>query len=270
MSMLLSAVSGKAANASLYEIISARGLTSNLKLCLDVASAACYGGSGQQLTDLSGNGAHFWRGETNSSEATDPTFNGTAGGNSASEYFSFDGGDDLTCQLAVQSWMSALHQNNALFTLIMVIEAVALSTGVHFSTCGGGSDTGVYIGSASDGAKIPATEMHFQVFNAGSLVYNQSLPVRRLIAISVDESANVMNVVADGANSPATCTYSSPSAGAATNTIRIGRGGASATYSVNNTKFNMAALWQGVALSGADLVNLYNDIKAMRPGYGFA
>jgi hypothetical protein len=99
---------------SLWQVIQECGLTSNCKLCLDAGDSSSYDGSSQTWYDLSGNGFDWYCGATSGAEASDPTFNGSAGGKSPSEYWSFDGGDWFVMAVAEPSWINNLHKDNAL------------------------------------------------------------------------------------------------------------------------------------------------------------
>lgn len=101
------------------EMIQAASADSGLVMCLDAAALGSYPGSGQTFTDLSGNGNNFYRGANSTSEARDPTFNGTAGSLTENEYFSLDGGDYFNDTLS-QSWADDWHKNNAEWTLVGV------------------------------------------------------------------------------------------------------------------------------------------------------
>lgn len=102
--------------AGLYDIIQSLGLTTGLVLCLDAGDSACYDGSSQTWTDRVG-ANNFLRGTTSGSDTTDPTFNGVAGAKSASEYFSFDGGDFFT-ESAAHTFADDWHKNNGAFTML--------------------------------------------------------------------------------------------------------------------------------------------------------
>jgi hypothetical protein len=65
----------------------------NLQWHLDAGDSASYSGSGQIWYDLTSNDFDFYRGRGAGASSDDPTFNGSAGGKSGNEYFSFDGGD---------------------------------------------------------------------------------------------------------------------------------------------------------------------------------
>ena len=101
---------------SFYDVINALGLTGGLKLVLDAGDVSSYS-SGQSWLDLSGNGYDFYLGDTSSSESSDPTFNGTPGNLSTSEYFAFDGGDYFIYDSANETWMQNIHKDNAKFTI---------------------------------------------------------------------------------------------------------------------------------------------------------
>lgn len=96
---------------SLYTSILKLGLTSGLQLCLDAGDAESYDGTSQKWLDRSGGGYDFFRGTDGTSQATDPTFNGTAGAVSSSEYFSDDGGDYLTYDTTIETWMQNLGKS---------------------------------------------------------------------------------------------------------------------------------------------------------------
>jgi hypothetical protein len=102
---------------SYLNILGRLGLTTGLQLCLDPGERASYPGSGQTWTDRSGQGNDYFRGADNTATTDDPTFNGTAGNLSASEYFSVDGGDYFT-QTADQSFADNWRQNNAAFSIL--------------------------------------------------------------------------------------------------------------------------------------------------------
>jgi hypothetical protein len=104
------------------DVIRRLNLDSGLKLCLDAGDANSYS-SGQKWLDVSGNSYDFFLGDDATSESDDPTFNGSAGGLSTSEYFSFDGadganGDHFTYDSVSESWIDNLHKDNVKLTII--------------------------------------------------------------------------------------------------------------------------------------------------------
>ena len=100
------------------QVLDGLGLSGNLKLLLDAGDSGSVA-SGSQTTwnDVSGNGRNFYRGADGSSGSDDPTFNGTVGKGSSSEFWSFDGGDSFTGVSAPDTLVSSWHKDGALFTL---------------------------------------------------------------------------------------------------------------------------------------------------------
>lgn len=103
---------------SFYAMLQEARATSSLNFCFDPASSSSYSGSGQDLTDLSGGGNSAYLGLTGSATSTDPTFNGSAGGLSSSEYFSFDGLDCFNMQSATPTYMYPWGKTGATYSVI--------------------------------------------------------------------------------------------------------------------------------------------------------
>lgn len=110
---------------TLHEAITYAGLAGNASLILDAGDAASYT-SGQKWLDRSGGGYDFFRGTSDSATTDDPTFNGTAGGVSSGEYWTFDGDDHFNYDTTNEAWMQ-LQADNAAFTLIVIHWPVALA-----------------------------------------------------------------------------------------------------------------------------------------------
>lgn len=240
------------------------GLTSGLQLCLDAGDAASYS-SGQSWLDTSGNGYDFFRGATSGAEASDPTFNGTAGQRASTNYWSFDGGDFFRLALANPSWVNDLHKDNAKFTLMTWIYFPDITSGTPtiFGTNAATSNPGViwYFDTA---------ERHlFQVTHgtgAALLIYTSpsiAIGAWHLFAVSIDEAvgANGAFVYVDGVGTNWTSTYTTPSAAAATSTAEIGAAGSAASPLPNTTRLGMFAAWSGVALTQTQLNALYQTTR---------
>ena len=103
---------------TLITAITTAGLTSGIQYALDAGDSNSYSGTGQSWLDTSGNEQDFFRGADGSASTDDPTFNGTAGGLSDTEYWSFDGGDFFRYDSAQETWMDNLHKNNARFAFM--------------------------------------------------------------------------------------------------------------------------------------------------------
>lgn len=123
-------------------------VTDGLVMHLDAGDSSSYSGSGQTWSDLEGN-YDWFRGQTGSSEGSDPTFNGTAGDKSASEYFSTDGGDRFTIDGAYSGTLiRQLGRTDKPFSLEYWVYLPA-GGGVWFAAFNTTIEPGIYIAGES-------------------------------------------------------------------------------------------------------------------------
>lgn len=249
------------------EAITSLSLTSNLTLCLDAGDSASFT-SGQSWLDRSGGGYDFFLGDNNSVTATDPTFTGTAGNRSSSEYFAFDGGDYFTYDTTNETWMQNIHKDNANFTIICWVYVTSTSNTQGFIGTRGAA------GSGNTGFTFFADglQLNFSVQNAGTsvillasgtqLVTNQW----NFVAVSLNEAtgANGAFIQRNATQTSFTSTYSSPAAGNATNTLQIACRGAGNFPFLNNGRMGVCAAWT-TALTTTQVNNIYD---ATRGKYG--
>jgi hypothetical protein len=243
---------GGAGNADLLSILTSLGQTANLEFALDAGAAASYGGSGASWLDLSGGGHDWYRGTDGSAQASDPTFNGTAGALSANEYWSFDGGDLFTYDSPTPAAWEAWHKNNAAFTLMAWTWRTAAG-GAYFGTWGGSALTGF---EWSDGANNGTQRLH--VGNGGATVLQvttsaaSSTSAWHMRAVSVDEAAGGGGgfMYLDGAYDQVSgantwdASYSSPSSANSTGPDCIGARGSGSAHVPNGTRIAMVAAWR--------------------------
>jgi hypothetical protein len=245
------------------------GLASGLKLCLDAGDANSYT-SGQKWLDVSGNGYDFFLGASGSASSDDPTFNGSAGGLSSAEYFSFDGGDFLDYDTSNETWMENLHKDNAKFTVATwwyVIDVPGGSANCLFSTHNGNSLLGVDV-------RLSASEVFSVVSGNGSVGTTISadhagnIGAWNFFAVSIDEAAGATGAVfcTNGAISTKDATYTSPSASASTQAFTIGRRNGTSFILLDGSRIGMLLVWEGTVLSAGALGALY---QATKPRYGF-
>ncbi len=249
------------AQTELIHTIRRCGLTSGLKLCLDAGDAASYS-SGQSWLDRSGNGFDFFLGATGSSEASDPTFNGTAGQRTSSVYWSFDGGDYFRYDTTNETWMNNLHKDNAKFTLIAGVQIATLGALIGISGTGSieGSTTGVtwFTRDTDD-------RLSLRVRNGASLALSDltgpvvTAAVPQFVAVSIDEAVGANGGVhyLNGSVVSFTSTYSSPSTGSAGNTMEIGSASGAGNILPSASRLWFFAAWEGVALTLGQLHALY-------------
>lgn len=232
-------------------------LTTNLKLVLDASDSSSYAG-GTKWLDRSGNGYDFFLGADGSATSTDPTFNGSSGGQSDAEYFSFDGGDYFKYDTTNETWMDNLHKNNALFTCVSWVYFSNLASIVGLFGTGGnaiGNSPGISFRASSGNLGIvvlPSTGID-QFARPFVVPINQWV----FVGCAVDEAANTIRVQLNGTSLSTACTYTNPSASSAAVTMEIGsRGNANQPLS-SGSRMAGFAMWEGRALTAAEMLSVY-------------
>jgi hypothetical protein len=260
---MLAANAPATGNQTLYQIIDGLGLTTNLKLCLDSGDSASYDPAVQtdKWLDTSGNGFDFFRGTGTGSDAADPTFNGTAGGLSSSEYFSYDGGDFFNYDTTNETWMNNLHKNNAIFSIFSVVYRPGGNTNNILLTTRANSTTSVgidlYLFATNVIRLRQGNGTTIQTVNSGGV-----LPTSSFVSVgfSYNEATPILRRNINGTSSSATPSYTSPSASNAGATTCIGALGGSIP-SNNGNYISCIAVWEGTALTAQNLTDLYDGIK---------
>lgn len=244
------------------QVAQKQGLATNLKLVLDAGDAASYT-SGASWLDLSGNGHDFFRGTTSGADATDPTFNGTAGRRSGGEYFQSDGGDLFQYDTTNESWMNNIHKDNAKATIALWFysSAISVARGLIGTDAGATANTGfdIFLTAA-------ANSLRFRVHNGSGTAALDFNPGTTLIvqntwnfcAVSIDEAnatdgarTLINNLTATGAG-----TYTSPSASNATATMQLMAEGNAALPASSGDRLAMVWMWEGRALALSELMAL--------------
>jgi hypothetical protein len=252
---------------SMIEAISAQA---SLVLCLDAGESTSYDGSSQTWSDISGSGNHFYRGATSWSESSDPTFNGSAGGLSSSEYFSFDGGDYFI-ETADHTFAETWHKDNAAFTVVCVHYHVSGNAGAFISTQGASSGAGLGVGATvniSGGAPqlFVRSGSGISYGQAGSNSYTDSS--WNFTGVSQNEATGTggFNVKVNSNTSTHNSSYASPSAGATGGTYKLGaRYNTVSEFQASGARLALLAAWNR-ALSSSELDNLYTQVKTRFTG----
>lgn len=253
------------------------GLVTNGLVCrLDAGNSSSYSGSGDTFGNLvsvpadgSGQSANdYTRGAGGGTDK--PTFNGSAGGLSASEYWSFDGVDD-TFQLSGSNttFINSLHQDNAAFTLIAMMRTPALITpantifathartgntrGIAFDINDSGSSLRLFVGTNS----LAALDVTSSVTLSTSTIY--------MVGVSINEatgSNGLLFYANNGSKSTSsdTSTYSSPASGNAAATARIGSLTDNSKYFGTGTRFYQWLMYNR-ALSEGELDQNFNFLR---------
>lgn len=251
---------------SLQQTLEALRLTTGLQLCLDAGDAASYDPAVQTTNwlDTSGNGYDFFRGVDGSATATDPTFNGNAGGKSSAEYWSFDGGDNFRYDTTNEAWMDALHKDSAAFTLAAWVYPGSAASQSLFGTSGSSaSSIGIaWFANASNGNGNLTIANGTGTF-ARSLTQNVGVVASawQFLAVSVDEGASVGFHFRNGTKgADASVSYTTPSASAATRTAEIAATGNGTGPMTNTSRMAMLSGWSR-ALSAAELTAIFNATR---------
>lgn len=258
----------QATPGTMIGVIQSLGLSTNLKLCLDAGDiSSVASGSQTKWLDVSGNGYDFFRGADATSEASDPTFNGTPGGQSGSEFWSFDGADFFSYDASNETWMNALHKDNAVFSFAFWV--YVKDPGGSLAALFGTTRLGVTSGVAAYYSVTSPTRFTFIVKNGGSTAYTlaPSIDLNKdawnFIGVSIDETANTSAVNINGTAASGTATYSSPASGDAITTMAVG-----ATRTTGElpqpagSRMASAAIWQGTALSASNLAAIFTADRA--------
>lgn len=261
-----SMVSASGGNQSLYNIINDLGLTANLKVCLDAGDSASYNPSVQtaKWLDTSGNGYDFYRGSSTSGDAAEPTFNGSAGGKSSSEYWSFDGGDYFLYDTTNETWMNNLHKAAAKYSMLCVAYVPNLTVSQYMFATRGASGAGM----TNNIVRGSTGKMLAYVSNSGNrsvILKDSTLALNNtawnVTGVVVDESAATGRFFVNGTNETFTSTYSSPDTGSAAAVAAIASTGGGATKSPSGSRIACLAVWEGVALTSTNLTDIHNAIK---------
>ncbi len=254
-------------------VLTSLGLTSGLKLCLDAGDAASYT-SGQSWLDRSGNGYDFFRGANGTATTDDPTFNGSAGGLSVNEFFSFDGGDFFRYDTTNETWMNNLHKDGARYTIIGWINILSSANAQPVLANGQGLSTtvGIEFGASN------TNTLRLRIGNGGGAfalttetAATLSFGTWIMVSATVDEAAGTGFLGVDTTFTTFTSTYTSPSASNAPQTMEIGaRANAANGIFVNGSKIAAVMVWEGVALTQAQVAAIYNAAGIAAAAGGFA
>jgi hypothetical protein len=254
-------------DSTMREVIHALGLSANLKLILDAGDNASVASASQAAwSDVSGNGYDFNRGASSASAGDDPTFTGTVGGRSSSDYYALDGGDSFTYDSSNESWMNAIGQNSALFTMAGWVYMTANTKALA------GTDDPDVNNSSWQFVVTSGTKMLFRAFNATGDAVNMTssaafpLNAWTFFAVSVNEAAGTGFLQINSTQESFTTTYASPLAPGSAVAMRIAALGGGTLQPASGSRYGAFMAWQGgTNLSTAQGSNLF---QATRGKYG--
>ena len=212
-----------------------------------------YSGSGNWLNSGTG-GSAYDMALGNGTAATTPTYV-----SSSPSHFLMDGGDYFRLVGAQTAFLDSMHQDNAIYTIVIEGHRASTSTQVWFSTGSWSNSVGV--------ALYNTTSINYQVGDgspvSGSCTGNASLCASgpsfggtgtSFMAVAVNETAGTGTIRANGSSSAVTSTYSGPSTATAQHKFELG--GVSESIVPNGTRFYRVRVWN-VALTSSQLRDLY-------------
>jgi hypothetical protein len=252
-------------NNTLFAALQTLGYTAGLQTCLDASDAASYT-SGQTWTDETGNGYSFFRGTNGTVEAADPTFNGTAGSQTSSTYWSVNGTQEFTLNQANPAWYLTLGKDSALFSICGWIYKPALSA---YSTIFGSLDGSTPI----HGIALlisPASALEFNAANnagtafALAIVSTVTVPANTwtFVAVTINEAATTGFLQVNGTQESKVTTYVSPDTNNPSFTAGILGFGGFNGRAPNGTRIANLAVWQGVGITQAQMLSVFTATRA--------
>lgn len=255
-------------DGTLWGILDYLGHDGDTNLCLDAGDALSYT-SGQTFDDRGAGGYDFMFGSETGSPSTgdEPTFTGSAGDLAA--YMAMGGNDFFRYQTTNEAWMNALHQDSALFTII-VGHYLKASTGQQG-----------LVGTIRDGSNAPGVRLQFTSNEKLLFVVKRgggdallataddasTTDAWHVSAVSIDEAtgSGAGLLWQDGAAldvsaaSSFDATYTSPSASDATDTMEVGAAGNGTIPLVSGSRVGFAAVI-GAALNESQLNAIYSEL----------
>jgi len=253
---------------SILDIITGLGLSTGLTICGDFGDGSSYPGSGDTVSDRSGNGNDLKRGTTAGVDSADPTFNGSAGGLSSSEYASFDGGDTLT--IVGSNPLQSFHKDNAKITILAAVYPGSTANNIII---------GDNVFSTQIGFRFQITNAQRLAWAAGNGSTQSNIFIGTvstiantawsIVGMSLDEAvgANGAFYFANGVVELFNSTFTSPSASNAAGVLCISgsEGATTAGRLANGSRIAWIAVWVGVALTQAQMRAIYYE-AGMRMG----
>lgn len=244
-------------DAAIYSMLQRLGLTTGLKLVVDAGDDASYPGSGQEFIDRTGNN-NFYLGNSSGASGDDPTFNGTAGNLSESEYFSCNGSQDFR-SVGDPTWADDWTENGSTYSAAFIFKAPNHS--------GGSFPLFAQLGGMCFGFDENEKVYLFDVFASMFIQTSNAYPVdawSMAIFSGVENGGasgsfiNLNGTVTTGdANIPSPYNFNTSKYGLAGN-----QGGSQRLP--NGSGFAAAIAWDGVALTTTQASQLYNLVKATR------
>lgn len=250
--MLVPPATFGARGTSLINTLSNLSLTTGLQGCYDFADSNCYSGSGQTITDLSGNGNNLFNGSSSSNASQDMAFTGTSGKLSAAEYFERNATTGFSLLGGnVPTWMQAVHKSNGKFSCVQWTKTPtgtygigSLNNDISIDGAGTSLPPGFSFGASTGVTVTLGYPIFVAVNDAGTAVgYFAGTAVIpntgtwMFSGCAIDVQAGTAVIQIDSTVYSGAISYSSPSANSAGAPFGVGPTGATVHYK------NCLALW---------------------------
>jgi hypothetical protein len=254
-------------NPKFIDVLTDNTLTTNLKLCVDAGDENSFT-SGQSWLDRSGGGYDFTLGATSGSSTDDPTFNGVAGGLSDAEYFTTDGGDFFEYDSAQETWMDALHKDNAIYSWAGWVYWIDNSS--VQSLWGDFDINQTTVGASCAFVNASDVQQVLLAHGGGSTWAFYKVGVTTLNASAWNFCAGTINEAGGGSASffytngtddaAFDAAYTSPSSSGAQGILRIWNT-EGVYFPPNLSRIAGLMMWQGTALTAANFDTIYDATK---------
>jgi hypothetical protein len=251
-------------NASIQRL----GLTSGLQNCYDAGDISSWPGSGEYWEDVSGNNIDAINGISAANATNNFTYAGTAGNQTASEYWSYTAAPSVF-RIQIQTWMKSVHKNGGKCTYVGWANNVSSYSAFGIDTI---DSRGLYgtaytypgfaigVGDGSGGSTLGAITVDVRRAdgNIAAQVFGTTVVPSgwTFTAVSLDEDAGTYVIQVNGSQQTGALSYSTPATTDGTVDMTISRSSPPSSYYINSL-----ALWSA-GLSAANLLLLYNLTKS--------
>lgn len=250
----------------LIDVLTRLNLTANLWFVGDAGDANSAPNGATQWLDTSGGGNDFHRGTTTGGQTTDPTFNGTPGGLSSAEYWSFDGGDFFTYEATPPAAVQ-FQKNGATFTLGCWIYRGTGTVGQRLLAGRGTTSAGYAWNVRPGGTDSPQWYVYDNSLATEVIAAaDNGVPVGQwsFMGLSVNENGGAVsfhylngNYNPVGGHNTWDSAYPSPGTADLVD-LRIGAYDGTTQPLVNGTRLAQFFIYAGTALTKSDFDSIYN------------
>jgi hypothetical protein len=241
-----------------YDMVFAEGLDASLITVMDAADLRSTDGTSQVWTDVAGTD-NWQRGSLSSSDASDPTFNGTAGVADENTYWSFDGGDFFSD--STLSWQDPWIKDNGTGSIVFLVRTVVSAGAQTFCCFDGGTNLLSFYMNSSEflvATHVTNNANSTQVITGSNAVSGSAW---HLIGYCFDEATTSIDLHIDTTLESLTWNASTRTTNLSVVDSFIGTDTVSSLQS--GSRIGAVGFWNR-KLSNAEWTSLYNRVKSLR------